>query len=99
MFDLLDPTQFEVCFQDWVESLRIRLTREVVDVGGKTVRRSHARGPSRRIRSRPTFRSPIELDLPNSHLWGPNPWTVVTVPLGYLDLHRNQLDGDLPADL
>lgn len=41
VFALLDPEQFNMAFVEWTQSLRNTVTREVVAVDGKSMRRSH----------------------------------------------------------
>src|ERR687889_148319 len=43
VFMLIDPDAFEVCFTRWVQAWARGVAREVVAVGGKTVRRSGSR--------------------------------------------------------
>jgi predicted transposase YbfD/YdcC len=48
VFRALDPEAFEKCFVSWVNSLRETISKEIVAIDGKTVRRSFdkASGPS-----------------------------------------------------
>lgn len=41
VFALIDPAQFEACFRAWVGSLSVDITKEVIAIDGKTLRRSH----------------------------------------------------------
>lgn len=41
VFALLDPEQFNRCFLSWVEALNPLHTQEIINVDGKTLRRSH----------------------------------------------------------
>jgi len=40
IFGILDPDEFQKCFISWVETLRQPISREIVSVDGKTLRRS-----------------------------------------------------------
>lgn len=40
VFGLIDPEEFQICFSNWVESLRKHISREIVAIDGKTIRRS-----------------------------------------------------------
>ena len=40
IFRSLDPEEFEKCFIDWVELLRKNISKEIVAIDGKTIRRS-----------------------------------------------------------
>ena len=40
VFSIIDPGEFEKCFNSWVSSLRESINREVVSIDGKTLRRS-----------------------------------------------------------
>jgi predicted transposase YbfD/YdcC len=41
VFTKLSPNQFEVCFKSWVESISELFDGEIINVDGKTLRRSH----------------------------------------------------------
>ena len=43
VFSLLDPKQFRERFIQWTESLRRAISKEIVAIDGKTLRRSHDR--------------------------------------------------------
>ena len=47
VFSLLVPEAFESCFRAWVESIRTPISREIIAIDGKTLRRSHDRGKAR----------------------------------------------------
>jgi predicted transposase YbfD/YdcC len=40
VFGVIDPEEFQICFSNWVESLRKHVNKEVVAIDGKTLRRS-----------------------------------------------------------
>lgn len=40
VFSLLDPEQFESCFYDWIQSLSVDISSEVIAIDGKTLRGS-----------------------------------------------------------
>ncbi len=44
VFSLLNSEQFESCFRQWIASLSIDVTQEIIAIDGKTVRRAHGRG-------------------------------------------------------
>ena len=41
VFSLLDATQFEQCFCNWIKSLSLNIEKEIIAIDGKTLRRSH----------------------------------------------------------
>jgi len=43
VFALLDPEAFETCFLNWIESLVIDVSKEIIAIDGKTLRGSHNR--------------------------------------------------------
>lgn len=43
IFSLIDADEFEECFREWVNSLSINLSKEIVAIDGKTLRGSHNR--------------------------------------------------------
>lgn len=43
VFQLLDPQQFQACFQDWVRQIQAKVEQDIVAIDGKTMRRSHDR--------------------------------------------------------
>ena len=43
IFALLSAEKFEQCFRDWISSLTLDLSREVIAIDGKTLRGSHRR--------------------------------------------------------
>ena len=40
VFSILDPDQFEACFCDWIQSLSVDISSEVIAIDGKTLRGS-----------------------------------------------------------
>jgi predicted transposase YbfD/YdcC len=40
VFSMLDPDQFESCFNDWIQSLSVDIASEVIAIDGKTLRGS-----------------------------------------------------------
>lgn len=43
VFSLIDPHEFEECFQNWIASLTIDVSKEIIAIDGKTLRGSHNR--------------------------------------------------------
>lgn len=43
VFGMLDPEAVDRCFSSWVEEINPKHTREIINIDGKTVRRSHDR--------------------------------------------------------
>ncbi len=43
VFSLIDPHEFEECFCDWISSLSIDVSKEIIAIDGKTLRGSHNR--------------------------------------------------------
>lgn len=41
IFSILDPKEFQDCFQSWVQSIVIKTKGEIIALDGKTVRRAH----------------------------------------------------------
>jgi len=41
VFSLINPNDFEVCFLNWINSIRKKTKGEIIPIDGKTVRRSH----------------------------------------------------------
>lgn len=41
VFQLLDPQQFQGCFQEWVGQIHGKVDQDIVAIDGKTMRRSH----------------------------------------------------------
>lgn len=41
VFALINPINFENCFREWIASLHIDVTQEIIAIDGKTLRRSH----------------------------------------------------------
>ena len=46
VFSLLDPEQFNRCFLSWIRSINPRHEQEIINIDGKTLRRSHGEGKS-----------------------------------------------------
>lgn len=44
VFALLNPEVFEQCFCEWIASLSIDISKEIIAIDGKSVRRAHAKG-------------------------------------------------------
>jgi predicted transposase YbfD/YdcC len=44
VFAMLDPEQLNRCFLSWVQAINPRHSQEIINVDGKTLRRSHDRG-------------------------------------------------------
>lgn len=47
-FEMLDPSQFESCFMNWVNSLIKSTAGEIISIDGKTLRGSHDRSNGKR---------------------------------------------------
>ena len=43
VFSLINPNEFEECFREWIASLTIDITKEIIAIDGKTLRGSHNR--------------------------------------------------------
>lgn len=43
VFSLINPKEFETCFMEWISSLSIDVTNEIIAIDGKTLRGSHNR--------------------------------------------------------
>lgn len=43
VFTRLSPTRFQECFQDWIQAIATRTSGQVINVDGKTLRRSYDR--------------------------------------------------------
>ncbi len=41
VFSLISPTEFEACFLEWINLIRLKIPGEVVAIDGKQLRRSH----------------------------------------------------------
>ncbi len=46
VFGLLDPEQFNRCFLSWIQAINPRHEQEIINIDGKTLRRSHGEGKS-----------------------------------------------------
>lgn len=46
VFSLLDPEQFNRCFLSWVEAINPHHEQEIINIDGKTLRRSHGKDKS-----------------------------------------------------
>lgn len=43
VFSLINPKEFEECFRQWIASLAVDISKEVIAIDGKTLRGSHNR--------------------------------------------------------
>ncbi len=46
VFALLDPEQFSRCFLSWIRAINPGDEQEIINIDGKTLRRSHGEGKS-----------------------------------------------------